>query len=37
LPYVMRFAPYLEVIKGKEILAEAKKRMKEFLNKHKTK
>lgn len=37
LPYVMRFAPYLEVIKGKEILDEAKKRMKEFLNKNKIK
>lgn len=33
LPYVMRFAPNLEVIKGKEILEEAKKRMKEFLKK----
>lgn len=37
LPYVMRFAPYLEVVEGKEILDEAKKRMKEFLNKNKIK
>ena len=37
LPYVMKFAPCVEIIKGRKVLEEASKRMKEFLNRHRDK